>query len=410
MESGFPSGNTSKHSNGEDWPVWKALAEPDPGLTVAPERLFADLLVIGESLAGLSAALHAARLGLDVVLLETAAPGAPALAIPDAFVHSPHWPERGHGELNLVQPDAPGELFAFLAREDIEAAPRRGGVIHAVSGQEQLAVTGEQVRRWRAAGANIRLLNDADIVFLTGAWGWTGGWLEEDGGTLDPVSLQAGLRHLCHQAGVRFHLLPVLSALESREGGLQASHAAGRIDAAFMLLADSRLSPALVPELAKSLVPARLDELASLPLSRELQGEILPFGHAAVDEIGAFHFLKGPGGHLMASALYRGRRARQQKTSLEQRLYAASPLLKTGDILYRRVSRLLATADGVPRLYQPRERFFALAGWEEAGAALSFRLGRRLAEAFAGTGNLDLPVDLLRPVSLWRRWRLPWFG
>ena len=101
-----------------DWPssLWAAVTPAGPDLPAVEGDIMADVVVIGAGFTGLSTALHLARAGIDVAVVEAAEPGwgasgrnngqvIPTLTRPEPDDIVARHGEAGERLVHLVRPD-----------------------------------------------------------------------------------------------------------------------------------------------------------------------------------------------------------------------------------------------------------------------------------------------------------------
>src|SRR5262245_31499541 len=180
-------------------PVWQRPASAvslhvplEPG-----ER--ADLAIVGGGLLGLSTALHAARAGLSVRILEARRLGEgasglnggqviPGLKYDPETLLGMFGEERGEALVEFAATTA-DKVFDLIGTEKLDVPHRRSGWIQAAHTETALKAAASRDRQWRARGADVALLSASDIARLTGAKGYLGGWLDRRAGTVDPLAL-----------------------------------------------------------------------------------------------------------------------------------------------------------------------------------------------------------------------------
>jgi sarcosine oxidase subunit beta len=117
----------------------------------------AEILIVGGGIAGASTALHLARAGHDVVLVERGEIASEASGVNAGAIGSLGW---GHlPDLQAYLTAGSQEIFRRLQLDegyDIEF--RQSGAIQAIHTEAQLAATAERVRRQRAQGLCVELL------------------------------------------------------------------------------------------------------------------------------------------------------------------------------------------------------------------------------------------------------------
>ena len=157
-----------------------------------------DIAVVGGGIMGLSAALHAARLGLSVRVVEARNIGQGASGLNGGQVipglkYDPDWliehfgAERGEALIAFAASTADA-VFDLIRDENLSVPFVRNGWIQAAHTETALRAAEKRDGQWRARGADVRLLDAAGIAAMTGARGYVGGWLDRRAGVINPLA------------------------------------------------------------------------------------------------------------------------------------------------------------------------------------------------------------------------------
>ena len=395
-------------------PVWRrpqrALLAGEP--ISSPERV--DLAVVGGGLQGLSTAHAAARGGLSVRVIEAGELGAGASGLNGGQViaglkHDPDWLLRHFGEARggaLIDfaAGAADAVFDLIHRQGLDVEHVRSGWIQAAHTPAALAAAEERNRQWQARGADVMLLNGAEVALLTGASGYLGGWLDRRGGTIDPLAFVFELARLATQAGARI-------ATGTKAIGLQRDGADWRVDtstghpvrARSVLVATNAYSDRLVAGLAQSLVPLHSFQIATAPLPPDLRETILPHGQAVSDSRRiVVYYRKSPDGRLVLGG--RGRMAEPRGEAdwahLQRAMVQLFPALEGIAVEHRWFGRVAMTPDHLPHVHEPERGLLAVAGCQGRGVGLMTALGPRLVD-YIQSGDpaaLPFPLSPIRPI------------
>src|SRR5436853_295057 len=209
--------------------LWSVTAPAGPVCGRLEEALHAQVAVIGAGYTGLSAALHLAERGREVVVLEAADIGARASGTNGGQVipgvkHDPDTLERifGHdagSRLVATAAAGPDLVFELIAQHGIECDAVRRGWIQPAESDEALAQLAGRVEQWRRRGAAVELLSREAVQRLTGSQHYRGGLLDRRGGTLQPLSYVRGLAAAALRVGARiFTESPALELTRSAHG------------------------------------------------------------------------------------------------------------------------------------------------------------------------------------------------
>src|SRR5436853_6851295 len=143
--------------------LWSVTAPAGPACEALAGAWGAQAAVIGAGYTGLSAALHLAQAGREVVVLEAADIGARVSGTNGGQVipgvkHDPDTLERifGHdagSRLVATAAAGPDQMFELIAQPGIECDAVRRGWIQPAESDEALAQLAGRVEQWRRRGA-----------------------------------------------------------------------------------------------------------------------------------------------------------------------------------------------------------------------------------------------------------------
>lgn len=397
-------------------PVWRRpdrAPVPDQPIA-APERV--DLAVVGGGLQGLSTAYAAACKGMSVRVIEARAVGEGASGLNGGQVipglkYDPEWLLQHFGEARgtaLIEFAAgtADAVFGLIEAKGLDVEHVRTGWIQALHTNAALAVAEERNRQWRARGADVVLLNDAETALLTGVNGYLGSWLDRRGGTINPLALTLELARLAAEVGVRIATGVKATRLRREGADWQVETSAGHaVTARAVVVATNAYSDRLVPGLARSLVPLHSFQIATVPLSDQMQASILPHGQAVSDSRRiSLYYRKSPDGRLVLGGRGRMSEPRSEKDwgHLQQAMIRLFPQLEGVAIEHRWFGRVAMTPDHLPHVHQPERGLLAVAGCQGRGVGLMTALGPRLADYIehGDPAALPFPVSPIRPIPL----------
>ena len=187
-------------ATGSLWSATCAPLEPLPQLRAATR---AQVAVIGAGYTGLSAALHVAAAGPEVVALEAAQLGDGGSGLNGGQViaglkHDPdllvaHYGERIGSQLIARSAEAPDLVFDLIRRHAIECDAVRAGWLQLAASESHLPLLQRRADQWRRRGADVAILSDREAAQLTGSTRYCGGWIDRRGGTVQPLAYVRGL-------------------------------------------------------------------------------------------------------------------------------------------------------------------------------------------------------------------------
>ncbi len=252
----------------------------------------ADVCIVGGGFTGLSAAIHLAEAGADVVLIEADAIASGASGRNGGQIHSGLrrdviWLEERFGFQDAktfwdMSEEAKALLRSLIVRFAIPC-DLRSGVIEALHKPSLLPDAQKLVRALtdRFRYDQVSLLTRDETVAALGTARFFGGTLDRGGGHLDPYRFALGLARAAVKLGATFHeKTPALSL--KREGGPVVVTAKGEIRAHHVIVATDGRSGRFERLTRRRMVGINSFVIATEPLGAA--GErILPGGESAAD-------------------------------------------------------------------------------------------------------------------------------
>ncbi|WP_298435654.1 FAD-binding oxidoreductase [uncultured Jannaschia sp.] len=407
------SGASWLHANGDrgTWPrTFYAegldLPAPHPPLK---GRVTADLCVVGGGITGLSAALHGARAGMSVVLLEAQRVGWGASGRNGGQVGSGlNWGQeklearlggpRARAVWNLCE-DAKALTRRLIATHAPEA-DWRSGVLSVARGETSLGPMAEAAARMdRDYGTALEVLDRDALAARIGTRAYAGGVLDPTAGVVNPLAYALGLARACVAAGVTIH-----EGAEVHRIGDTVATAQGAVTARFVLHATNGYGAHLTGASAARVLPinnfiAVTEPLAAPPMAT-------PLGVADDRFVVNYFHQTGDGRLVYGGGESYGRRF---PTDIEARVRAnlarVYPDLAGIRFDHAWGGTLAVTATRLPLLSEVRPGVFTAGGYSGHGLALSGLFGAVAVEAMRGDrARFDTLAALPVPALPGGRW------
>lgn len=395
---------------------WRAIScEPAVETPALDGDEDADLAVIGGGFTGLSATLAAANAGLNTLLLESDYVGAGAsgrnngLVVPQHSRASPAGIERALGRThgaryNAMVAGAAAELFELVARHGIACDAVQKGWIQPAHTEATLAHARTTYAEWKAIGAAVEWLDAEVLANRLGAPGYLGGWQANEGGHINPYALTQGMARAAIGAGARIRARSPVRAIRPDGGRWTIEAGGGVVRAGKILIATNALTGAFWPGLAKTMIPVKLFQTASRPLSDNLRATILSGNQGFSDMrriLRAFHYDRD--GRLISGgrmALWH-RAAARGRSAAARGIHQSFPAL--GEIAVDEYWEGVVgvSPDRLPRLMRLAPGVLFCGVYSGRGIALATALGRRVGQFLAGQldeADLPVPVSALRKI------------
>ena len=401
---------TANDRPGVHAPSWYAeTAGPLPEHPPLAGAVRADVCVVGGGYAGLSAALHLAEAGRDVVLLEANRVGWGAsgrnggqLAYAPRADMDAHVAALGRDDARHVwQIAAEGNALVkdLVARHRIDCDLTPGALELAWKPGHARALADwveEASRDW--GHPDIRHVAKADLPGLTGTDRYHGGALDMAAGHLHPLRLALGLARAAARAGARLHEHTRVARIEDG----RVTTGTGHVEAEHVILACNGYLDGLVPEVARRSMPINNFMIATAPLSEETITRIDPRRLAMADTKFVLNYWRTtPERRLLwGGGESYGRRFPRDIASVVRRCIAdVHPhLAREMEITHAWGGTLAITGRRMPAFQRAGARTLSVSGWSGAGIHMGVMGGRIAAEAVLGqTGRWDVMARLPVP-------------
>ncbi|WP_428028831.1 NAD(P)/FAD-dependent oxidoreductase [Ancylobacter sp.] len=363
----------------------------------------ADVCVIGGGYTGLSAALHMAEAGLDVVLLEAARVGSGASGRNGGQIHSGQrrdqdWLEARVGlddakSLWRLAEDAKALLHDLIKRHAIEC-DLRPGLIEADHKPGYVAHSHAYARKLNDVYdyPDAAPLSREELREMVGSDVYHGGMIDHGGGHLHPLNLALGLADAARRAGARLH--EQSQALRIEEGAkVRVITAAGSVEADWVLECGDGLQDGLDRRVDTHVMPICNYIAATAPLGERAR-EIISNGAAVADTRFVVNYYRLSGdGRLLFGGGESYRRGLRPNPGEFVRPYMLKifPQLADVGIDYGWGGVLGITMTRLPFVRKLSPRVLTAAGYSGQGVMLAPYFGKLLGDAVRGQlGAFDL--------------------
>jgi glycine/D-amino acid oxidase-like deaminating enzyme len=395
--------------------LWSVTAPPGPRCVALAGARTAQVAVIGAGYTGLSAALHLAEAGHEVVVLESRDLGERASGLNGGQVipgvkHDPDTLETMFSAqvgARLVQTVATAAdvVFDLIERLKIACDATRTGWIQPATSELALQQQAARVAQWRRRGAAVELLSRAEVTRLTGSARYCGGLIDRRGGTVQPLSYARGLARAALEAGAAIHTGTPATTLTRSGAGYRIDTPSGSVTAPVVIVATNAYTGSLTAELRRSVVAVPSFQVATAPVPESLRATILPQGQSASDTCRLLRYFRlEVSGRLVMGT--RGTFATAPTTRTVRHHYRAVreiyPQLQGLGFEYHWGGFVAMTQDHLPHLHELAPGLLAGLGYNGRGVAMATVMGRLLARRVMGAApeELGFPIVPLRTVPL----------
>lgn len=399
--------------------LWDASALAGPDTKALNANLHADVVVVGAGYTGLSAALHLAQRGARVVVLEAQEVGFGGSGRNVGLVNAGMWvmPSVLPGALGeamgnrlLTQlGNAPSLVFELIERHGMDCEPVRTGTLHCAPDATGLRALQERESQWRALGAPVRLLSQAETVHKTGTDAYLGALLDLRAGTVQPLAYARGLAHAAAAAGAQLYTRTAVNAVHDAGRHWRLNTASGGVvNAPWVIVATNAYSDAAGPwgALQSGLVRLPYFNMATAPLPPAVLKQILPERQGAWDTRQVLtSFRLDRQGRLVLGSVgaLRGGGLSIHRNWGRRALGKLFPQLRGIRFEHEWYGEIGMTANALPRFHQLARNTVTFCGYNGRGIAPGTVLGRELARLVLGevtAADLPLPVSEAVPARM----------
>ncbi|GEO82428.1 NAD(P)/FAD-dependent oxidoreductase [Pararhodospirillum oryzae] len=390
---------------------YTATATPLPSFPILEGTVKADVCVVGGGYTGLSAALHLARQGRDVVLLDA---------------HRVGWGASGRngGQVGSGQRVAQDVLAGLVGSDDAQAlwamgedakalvralidthgiaCDYRPGVLHADHRARFVPHTRAQVELLNTTYgySRIRFVDKAEIRVMLGSPAYHGGALDEGAGHLHPLNFALGLARAAAEAGVRIFE-------RSRVEALAPGHPAcvrvrgGEVRADHVILAANGYLGRLSRPVAARVMPINGYMVATEPLGEPRARALIRDNVAVADSRFVVNYFRLSADHRLlfgGGECYGYAPPRDIPAFVRPILLSIFPQLASVALDYGWGGTLGITRSRLPHVARVAPGVVSVSGFSGHGVALATLCGAIVAEALGGRATrFDLLERLPTP-------------
>lgn len=388
--------------------LWERTALPAPVTTPLKGNITADVVIVGGGYTGLSAALHLAERGTNVVLLEAAEIGfggagrnvglinAGMWVMPDDFPKElgEHYGERA---LELLG-NGPYLVRELIEKHSIKCELETNGTLHCAVGEEGMKELEERARQWQKRGAPVAVLDATETERRIGTKAYAGSLLDMRAGTLQPLAYARGLAHAAIKAGATLNTgSPVISTGEA-DGKRIVSTADGQVSTDWVIVATDAYSTGPWAQVRREQVHLPYFNLATKPLSANLRRSILPNCEGCWDTKEVLSsFRMDQAGRLVFGSVgaLRGTGTAVHKAWARRSLKRLFPQLGEVEFEAEWYGKIGMTDNALPRFHRFGTNVIGFSGYNGRGISPGSTFGKVLANYILGDiAEADLPLPL----------------
>jgi gamma-glutamylputrescine oxidase len=388
---------------------YAATATPVAPFPKLQGEVRADVCIVGGGYTGLSAALHLAERGYQVVLLEAHRAGFGASGRNGGQVGSGQRLDQDDLERMVGLGDARrlwdmAEDAKALVRDLIlrHAMPVtfHPGIAHACRSDAEVAhahAYAEKLRRDYGYEA-LEPLDRAGIEALIGSRAFAGGEIDRGAGHLHPLNFALGLAAAADRAGVRLYENSLVTRIEHGPKAVVVT-AEGRVQASHVILAANGYLGDLEPKVASRVMPINNFIVATEPLgdrAREILSE--PVAVADTRFVVNYWRLSEDNRLLFGGGESYGYRFPDIVKTVRKPMLQIYPQLADARIDYAWGGTLAITVNRMPCFVRVAPNVLSASGYSGHGVAVATLAGKVMAEAVAGQAErFDLMAGIPQP-------------
>lgn len=396
--------------------LWSALTPPSASFQTVSSDHDVDVVVVGGGLLGLSTTLHLAEHGQRVMLIEAAEAGFGASGRNSGFVVPSLRTGLGPEDVNALVGEAGGRLmrlvgdsgnsvFNLVDRLNIDCSAERTGWLQPAHTPAMLDILKQRQADWKSLGRRVDILGPTDTKKKIGGGDYPGALFDPSGGQINPLAYARGLASAAAAAGADVRVATKVLKIDTTGARPVAVTATGRITAERILLATNALIDGLNTDVATSIVPVRVFQIATQRFVGQALNRLMPTRTPVADtRRHTFAVRWSPDNRLITGGLVLpgpGRLSRAKKVFLRRlrRFYPDIGYL-SADYVWTGV--IAATLDSMPRFLRVGKGVDAVIGCNGRGIALTTSLGRDVAALYSGKideRQFPLPIVAPRPIA-----------
>ncbi|MBF0229112.1 MAG: FAD-binding oxidoreductase [Desulfamplus sp.] len=369
-----------------------------------------DVAIIGGGYTGLSAALHLAEEGTDVLLLEAKDIGFGGAGRNVGLVNAGLWlmpeeviarvgKEMGE-ELIRVLGESPDLVFNLIEKHKIECEAVRAGTLHCADSPSGYSSLKQRESQWQERGAPVTLLDSEAAASLIGSKAFVGALLDKRAGTVQPLAYAYGLAKAAHNAGAKLYTnSPVISI--NRDNNVWILHTPyGMVKANAVILAVQGYADNAFKDMQQNLIPFNYFQFSTPPLPEEVSKTVLPERHAAWDNnlvLSSYRMDKA--GRLLVGSVGQVDNFAYSlhKNWAERTVEKVFPQIGKVSFEHAWYGRIAMTTDHIPRFHILGPDFITVTSYNGRGIGPGSVFGKLMAQYIKKGPKTIIPLPLSNP-------------
>ncbi|SEN52738.1 NAD(P)/FAD-dependent oxidoreductase [Halomonas caseinilytica] len=411
---------TSSTEHVASW--YAASANPAPRRPALEGEVSCDVCVVGAGFTGISAALHLAEQGFDVVVLEASRVGFGASGrnggqIVNSYSRDMDMIEARYGaETARALGDMAFEgnriIRERVADYDI-ACDLRDGNLFAACNAKQLKGLREHKALWERYGhRELELLEGASVKREVNSERYVGALVDHSGGHMHPLNLVLGEAAAFESRGGTIYEQTPVTRLAHGDP-VQLTTPGGVVRAARVVMAGNAYLQGVLPELEGKSMPCGTQIIATEPLEPTRAQALLPNGMAVEDCNYLLDYFRLTADNRLlygGGVNYGGQDPNDIEAVIRPKMEKTFPGLKDVGVEYAWSGTFLMTLNRLPQFGVLNDNVYYAQGYSGHGVTCTHLAGRLIAEvmtgrderfdAFAGLPHLPFPGGRMLRVPL----------
>lgn len=396
--------------------LWAATAPPPPALTPFEGDQTTDVAVIGGGFTGVSAALHLAEAGTDVVLLEAKEIGyggsgrnvglanAGLWVLPEDIVKElgPDYGER----LNTVLGASPDLVYGLIEKHGIQCEAIRNGTLHCAHSPSGYRYLQEREVQWGRRGAPVKLLSRQDAAAKIGSDAFYGALLDLRAGTVQPLAYVYGLAHAAVRAGARLHIKSPAISLQRKDNRWHLRTPSGTLQARAIIMGTNGYLDHVFGELQDTFIPFNYFQFSTPPLPEKVRQSVLPDRNGTWDTATVLtSYRLDEAGRLIVGSVgqAQGFARGLHRNWAERTIRKVFPQIGRVQMEYGWHGVIAMTVNHIPRFHILGPDLAMVTGYNGRGIGPGTAFGKLLAELVSGASEKDMPLPVLKPQPIFLR-------
>lgn len=385
--------------------LWEKTCKESCSFESLNGKSYQDIAIIGGGYTGCSAALHAAKLGASVGLVDSKI-GAGGSSRNVGLVNAGLWlhPDkieehlgvRSGAKLNSILAKTPDLVFNLIDEYNINCESIRQGTLHCAQSKYQLQDLQKRHQQLSVRGASLELLSQSETRAATGVDAFCGALLNPNAGTINPLGYCIGLARAAQSHGAKIYQSSMATRITFRNNHWHVQTSHGSIVAKNLIIATNAYQQQIDGMgSSPSFTPMHFFQVATKPLAEKIAKTILPGRQGCWDNAtvmtsfrldNANRLIIGSIGSLdhQASSMH--------VNWAKQKIRKLFPLIETS-IEHLWHGRIAMTNDHLPKIIKLGDNAYSVFGYSGRGIGPATLFGKSIVNSLLDDNEKHLPLS-----------------